>query len=144
MPGEFKSSRGAKAIKCTVRAAEGYMYPMKSSIVFIHKPIMYIKHTDLKSVEFSRIGHGTAGLSRSFDVTLTKLRDESQITFQGIDKEEEECLKSYFKSSGIKTRTIDVETHNEISSESDGGQVREQQRGPGKRKIKAKDVNDID
>ena len=81
MPGEFKSSRDAKAIKCTVRAAEGYIYPMKSSIIFIHKPIMYIKHSDIKSVEFSRVGHGAAGLSRSFDITLTKLREESQITF---------------------------------------------------------------
>ena len=68
MPGEFKSSRGTKAIKCSVKAAEGYLYPMKSSIVFIYKPVMYIKHADIKSAEFSRVGHGSAGLSRSFDI----------------------------------------------------------------------------
>ena len=145
MPGEFKSSRDAKAIKCTVRAAEGYIYPMKSSIIFIHKPIMYIKHSDIKSVEFSRVGHGTAGLSRSFDITLTKLREETQITFQGIDKEEEDCLKNYFKQSGIKTRLVDVETKDPISSDSEGGGGGKiVDRGAGKRKIKKKDVNDID
>lgn len=144
MPGEFKSSRDTKAIKCTVRAAEGYIYPMKSSIVFIHKPIMYIKHADIKSVEFSRVGHGAAGLSRSFDITLTRLKEQSQITFQGIDKEEEDCMKTYFKQSGIRTRTVDVETHALISSDSEGGGGGVQNRGEGKRKIKAKDVNDID
>ena len=61
---------------------------MKSSIVFIHKPVLYIRHSEIKWVEFSRIGQGTAGLSRSFDVTLTKLKDDSNVTFLSIDKEE--------------------------------------------------------
>lgn len=73
VPGDFLSSRGAKAIKCSVKAAEGYLYPLKSSIVFIHKPVLYIRHSELRFVEFSRIGQGSSGLSRSFDVTLTKL-----------------------------------------------------------------------
>lgn len=77
VPGDFQSSRGAKAIKCSVKAAEGHFYPLKSSIVFIHKPVLYIRHSELKYVEFSRVGHGTAGLSRSFDLTLTKLSDDS-------------------------------------------------------------------
>ena len=55
VPGEFESSRGAKAIKCSVRAAEGYLYPLRSSVVFIHKPILYIRHAEIKSVEFSRV-----------------------------------------------------------------------------------------
>lgn len=76
VPGEFQSARGAKAIKCSVRAAEGYLYPLRSSVVFIHKPVLYIKHSELKSVEFSRVGQGTTGVSRSFDITLTKLKDE--------------------------------------------------------------------
>ena len=50
VPGEFKSSRGAKAIKCSVRAAEGFLYPLKSSIVFIHKPVLYLRHSEIKWV----------------------------------------------------------------------------------------------
>ena len=88
VPGEFKSSRGAKAIKCSVRAAEGFLYPLKSSIVFIHKPVLYIRHSEIKWVEFSRVGAGAANLSRSFDVTLTKAKDDTVHTFLSIDKEE--------------------------------------------------------
>lgn len=109
VPGEFESSRGAKAIKCSVRAAEGYLYPLRSSVVFIHKPILYIRHSELKSVEFSRVGHGTTGVSRSFDITLTKLRDDVQTTFLSIDKEEQKVLMAYFKQSGIKTRILDAD-----------------------------------
>ncbi len=70
--GDFQSHRGAKAINCSVKAAEGYLFPLKSSIVFIHKPVMYIRHSELKHVEFSRTGNGP---SRTFDLTLTYLKD---------------------------------------------------------------------
>ena len=94
-----------------MKAAEGFLYPMKSSIVFIHKPVLYIRHSELKYVEFSRVGGGTAGLSRSFDITLTKMRDDSQVTFLSIDKEEQKVLFDYFKNSQVKVRTVDVDTH---------------------------------
>ena len=122
VPGEFESSRGAKAIKCSVRAAEGHLYPLQSSVVFIHKPIHYIRHSELKSVEFSRIGQGTTGVSRSFDITLTKLRDDSQVTFLSIDKEEQKVLMNYFKQSGIKTRILDADgAQREVNFDSEDG-----------------------
>ena len=119
VPGDFMSSRDSKAVKCSVRAAEGYLYPLKSSLVFIHKPILYIRHSELKSVEFSRVGQGTTGVSRSFDITLTKLRDDTQITFLSIDKEEQKVLMSYFKASGIKSRIVDADGgHQNLDSDS--------------------------
>ena len=121
VPGEFRSSRGAKAIKCSLKANEGLLYPLRSSLVFIHKPILYIRHQEIKSVEFSRIGEGTTGVSRSFDVTLTKARDDTQVTFLSIDKEEQKVLMAYFKKSEIKTRITDPDgaQREAIASDSD-------------------------
>lgn len=73
VPGDFKSNKGHKALSCSVKAAEGYLFPLKSSLVFIHKPVIYLRHNDLRHVEFSRTG---AGVSRTFDLTLTKLKDD--------------------------------------------------------------------
>jgi structure-specific recognition protein 1 len=88
IPGEFKSAKGDEAIKCSIKASDGYLYPLKSSLVFIHKPFHYIKLTEIKYVEFSRIGGMGAGMpaSRSFDMTVTCLSDLPAITFGGIDK----------------------------------------------------------
>ena len=102
VPGEFQSHRGAKAISCSVKAAEGYIFPLKSSIVFIHKPVIYIRHSELKHVEFSRFG---AGVSRTFDMTLTKLSDEPSVTFVSIEKDEYNILTTYFKAANIKIKT---------------------------------------
>lgn len=145
MPGEFKSHKGNKAIKCSVRAAEGFLYPLKSSIVFIHKPVMYLRHSEVKCVEFSRVGGGTAGLSRSFDVQLTKLKDDTTIQFHSIDKEEQAVLMKYFKASNIKIRTVDVDTQREVEMDSESGddEVNKpgKEREAGKRKIKTKEVD---
>jgi structure-specific recognition protein 1 len=75
IPGDFRTSKGEDCIKCSVKASDGNLYPLKSSLIFIHKPVIYIKHSEIKFVELSRIGQlGGSGMpSRSFDMTITKL-----------------------------------------------------------------------
>lgn len=101
VPKDFKSHRGSKAISCSVKAAEGYFFPLKSSLVFIHKPVIYIKHTELKHVEFSRLG------ARTFDLTISKLKDEPNVTFLSIEREEYSILVEYFKAAGVKIKSVD-------------------------------------
>lgn len=53
-PGDFRSAMdmNAMAIRCSVKVSEGYLYPLKSSLIFIQKPIIYIKHKDIMYIEF--------------------------------------------------------------------------------------------
>lgn len=80
IPGDYKTTRKEEAIKCSVKASDGYLYPLKNSLIFIHKPVIFIKLREIKFVELSRIG-GSSGApivsSRSFDITITKLKDDS-------------------------------------------------------------------
>lgn len=52
IPGDFRSAKGEDAIKCSVKASDGHLYPLKSSLIFIHKPVIYVKHSEIKFVEF--------------------------------------------------------------------------------------------
>lgn len=99
-----------------MKAFDGYLFPLKSSLVFIHKPIHYIKLAEIKYVEFSRVGGASVGMpaSRSFDMTVTKMKDDTQVTFAGIDKQEHKNLINYLKAKNIKMRSVDVETNREI------------------------------
>jgi structure-specific recognition protein 1 len=128
VPGDFKSSRGAKAFNCSVKAAEGYLFPLKSSLVFIHKPVLYVRHSELKHVEFGRTGQGA---SRTFDLTLTKLKDEPNITFLSIDRDEQQALVSYFKAAGVKMKTVD-----------EGGNKQELKDSPQKKDHEMNDYDD--
>ena len=114
IPGEFRSTHQEQAVKCSVKAQDGYLYPMKSSLIFIHKPVIYIKFTEIKHIEFSRIEQGATS-SKSFDVTVTRIKDDTSVSFAGIEKTEQKKLTDYFKSKGIKLRTIDIETNQQIA-----------------------------
>lgn len=108
IPGDFKSGVDDKsqAISCSVKVSEGFLYPLKTSLIFIQKPIMYIKHKEIKYVEFSRIGHTTGGTGRSFDFSIVKIDSESNVdsTFKNVDKNELKVMIKYFKDAGIKMR----------------------------------------
>lgn len=107
VPGDhFKSSKGAKAVSCSVKAADGYLYPLKSSLVFIHKPVMYIRHTEIHHVEFGRTG---SGAQRTFDLTLITIKGDQNVTFLSIEKDEQKGLVEYFKAANIKMKIVDPE-----------------------------------
>lgn len=88
VPGEFRNSRAAKSVNCSVRANEGLLFPLKSSLVFIHNPVLYVRHAELKHAEFSRTGAHAGAASRTFDLMLTRLKDEPPVTFLGIERSE--------------------------------------------------------
>lgn len=92
--------------------SEGFLYPLKTSLIFIQKPIIYIKHKEIKYVEFSRIGGSTGGTGRSFDFNIVKLEADASVdhSFKNVDKKELKSLTSYFKSAGIKMRQLDPDT----------------------------------
>jgi structure-specific recognition protein 1 len=136
IPGEFRSAKNDEAIKCSVKASDGHLYPLKSSLLFIHKPVIYIKLSEIKYVEFSRVGGMGAGgpSSRSFDMKVTKINDEQSITFSSIEKQEHKNLMSYLKAKGIKMRSVDVDNNKEIDLSDEGAESEEDSEEPKKKK----------
>ncbi len=65
---------------------------------------MYIRHSELRHVEFSRTGAG-----RTFDFTISKLKDDQPVTFLSIDRDEHKILVEYFKTANVKMKTVDNE-----------------------------------
>lgn len=108
---DFKSSEGANAIICSVKAAVevGYLYPLQSSLVFIFKPVMYIRLNNLRHVEFCRIG---VGAKKTFDLTLTTIKGDQNVTFFSIEKCEQKALSEYFKRYDIKVRAAGPQPSN--------------------------------
>lgn len=68
LPDGFKSSKDELAVKCSSKAYDGYLFPMNTSFMFIHKPVTYIKHSNVASVELSRITDHSS--SKTFDISI--------------------------------------------------------------------------
>ena len=81
------------------------MYPLRKSLLFLHKPVAYIRHDDIQHTEFARVSEFAAHSSRSFDLTVvTKKAD--YITFSGLEKAEYSVLLEYFKAKNVKVKTV--------------------------------------
>jgi structure-specific recognition protein 1 len=107
IPSGFKSVKDTEAIKCSVRAQDGYLYPLQKSFLFIHKPVAYMRHDDILHLEFSRISEFTAA-GRSFDINIIS-KKSGTMSFTGIDKQEYKPIIEYLKTKKLKIRNADEE-----------------------------------
>ncbi|OAG31632.1 structure-specific recognition protein 1 [Nematocida displodere] len=104
--GAFSTMMGGKALKCSSKANEGYLYPLKAGLLFIPK-IAYIKYTDIDAIEFSRVNLSTR-TAKTFDLRLA-MHDNKSHMFNGIQKAEFSAFEGYMTSKGIKCRSEVVE-----------------------------------
>jgi structure-specific recognition protein 1 len=52
IPGNFKTTQGQSSLKCTVGSQVGHLFMMNKSMLFINKPVIYIRLADVARVEF--------------------------------------------------------------------------------------------
>lgn len=52
IPGSFKTTQGHSSLKCTVGSQEGHLFMMNKSMIFIKKPVIYIRIGEIARVEF--------------------------------------------------------------------------------------------
>lgn len=71
---------------------------MSSAFMFIPKPVTYLKHSNIASVQLSRI---VDSQSKTFDLSL-ETKDETLLNLQGIDKTELNFLFKYLKEKNIR------------------------------------------
>lgn len=88
IPGKFANASQQACLSCSVRANEGLLYPLEKQFVFIHKPAIGVRFSEIESVEFQRYAGGQ-GSTRNFDLQVNlKASDTAnkEYTFSGIDR----------------------------------------------------------
>lgn len=110
----FKSTLDEQCVKCSVKAQEGLLYPLVKSILFIHKPVVYIKHDEIKQIRFTRLELSKRKTVRTFDLLVVCKSSQSNYEFTGIRTDEFDRLKEYFTKVGIQ---IVAEEISEIGAE---------------------------
>ena len=109
VPGAFKSViSGHPAIKCTIKANEGALYPLEKNFMFIPKPTLLIPHSDIAQCVFSRVGGPTSsfgGNPRSFDFKISVRGTGTEHVFSNIAKEELDTLVEYLRAKQLPFST---------------------------------------
>ncbi|KAA1077388.1 FACT complex subunit [Puccinia graminis f. sp. tritici] len=110
-PQNFSSANGQSAIKCNMKANEGLLYFLDKYVLCISKQSILINLADLHSVKFARVG-GALQSGRTFDLVMTK-KDEVDLQFSSLSREEHPVIESYFETKGKK---IENEMNEDILS----------------------------
>lgn len=123
IPGKFKTTTGHSGIKCNVSHLEGHLFFLSSSMIFIKKPVLYMKLSEIVRIEFLRV---TGGISmKNFDFEVVMKNGHSQ-TFSGVSKLELESIKAYFEKKNIKVVNIKEQEPDLGSEEDDAGIIRDE------------------
>lgn len=94
----YRSGKGQPSIKASIKAQTGEMYPLNKSIVFVHKPTIYLRHSDIERVDFLR----ASTTNRLFDLKFNIKAYKKPLELGSIDKEEIERLDEYFKERQLE------------------------------------------
>lgn len=92
---------------CSLKAADGLLFPLERGLIFIHKPVVYISVSDIKEVGVTRVTD--TNLQRSFDLNIITRKEEYQ--FISIERSEYELLVQYLTNKKIKVKNIDEGTN---------------------------------
>lgn len=102
-PGAFQSRYLQAGVPCSVKASEGYLFPLDRCFLFVTKPTLYIPYSEISSVVMSRTGGGVSA-SRTFDLEVNVIGSNQPHVFSNIDREEQEFIESFCKEKGVKVK----------------------------------------
>ncbi|KAL8528300.1 hypothetical protein ACS0TY_005925 [Phlomoides rotata] len=106
-PGKFRSDQHSYAVKSSLKAEDGVLYPLEKSFFFLPKPPTLILHDEIEYVEFER--HNAGGSNMHYFDLLIRLKTEQEHIFRNIHRTEYHKLFEYFKDKGLKMMNLGSE-----------------------------------
>ncbi|KAJ2004716.1 FACT complex subunit [Coemansia thaxteri] len=99
--GGFGGYHGSQGIKASLKANEGTLYPLDKGFLFAPKPTLFISHSEISSIVFSRVEASSSNKMRTFDLKFN-MHGAQDYQFVSINREEHASLEEYMSKHGIK------------------------------------------
>ncbi|CAN0890438.1 FACT complex subunit SSRP1 [Linum grandiflorum] len=103
-PGKFRSCQDGYAVKSSLKAEDGLLYPLEKSFFFLPKPPTLILHEEIDYVEFER--HAAGGSNMQYFDFLVKLKTEQEHLFRNIQRNEYHNLFEFVRGKGLKVMNL--------------------------------------
>ncbi|KAI3520826.1 hypothetical protein L1887_10278 [Cichorium endivia] len=103
-PGKFRSCQDGYAVKSSLKAEDGVLYPLEKSFFFLPKPPTLILHDEIDYVEFER--HAAGGSNMHYFDLLIRLKTEQEHLFRNIQRNEYHNLFDFISSKGLKIMNL--------------------------------------
>ncbi|XP_015879450.1 FACT complex subunit SSRP1 [Ziziphus jujuba] len=103
-PGKFRSCQDGYAVKSSLKAEDGVLYPLEKSFFFLPKPPTLILHDEIDYVEFER--HAAGGSNMHYFDLLIRLKTEQEHLFRNIQRNEYHNLFDFISEKGLKIMNL--------------------------------------
>ncbi|XP_022774469.1 FACT complex subunit SSRP1-like [Durio zibethinus] len=103
-PGKFRSCQDGYAVKSSLKAEDGVLYPLEKSFFFLPKPPTLILHEEIDYVEFER--HAAGGSNMHYFDLLIRLKTEQEHLFRNIQRNEYHNLFDFISLKGLKIMNL--------------------------------------
>ncbi|XP_027075322.2 FACT complex subunit SSRP1-like [Coffea arabica] len=103
-PGKFRSCQDGYAVKSSLKAEDGVLYPLEKSFFFLPKPPTLILHEEIDYLEFQR--HSAGGSNMHYFDLLIRLKTEQEHLFRNIQRNEYHSLFDFISSKGLKIMNL--------------------------------------
>ncbi|KAK4834438.1 hypothetical protein QYF36_022701 [Acer negundo] len=114
-PGKFRSAQDGYAVKSSLKAEDGVLYPLEKSFFFLPKPPTLILHEEIDYVEFER--HAAGGSNMHYFDLLIRLKTEQEHLFRNIQRNEYHNLFDFISGKGLKIMNLgDMKTADGVAA----------------------------
>lgn len=100
---DFMTHRNQFGIKCSIKAAEGFLYCLEKAFMFVPKPATYVSYDQTSSIVFSRVSGAVSALS-TFDIAVHMKNGGPPHSFSNINREDLKALEGFFKLKGLRVK----------------------------------------
>ena len=111
----FKSDKNYDCIKCSLKQNDGLLYPFEKSIIFIHKPTVLLRYSDVEAVEYGRYKTDQHSATKNFDLKFilkSNLQsiygDVKEFEFAGIERQEFSNIHTFLKSKKMNVEEVET------------------------------------
>jgi len=100
---DLKTKNNTHCLRCTYKAQHGHLFPLKKSMIFITKPVLWIRYDEIETVEFVK------GMSRarSFDLRVY-ISGKTAVEFLQMERGDGEELMRFLRSVNVSIANEDV------------------------------------
>ncbi|KAJ8775142.1 hypothetical protein K2173_020146 [Erythroxylum novogranatense] len=114
-PGKFRSCQDGYAVKSSLKAEDGLLYPLEKSFFFLPKPPTLILHEEIDYVEFER--HAAGGSNMHYFDLLIRLKTEQEHLFRNIQRNEYHNLFDFISGKGLRIMNLgEMQTANGVAA----------------------------
>ncbi|CAM8947340.1 unnamed protein product [Rhodiola kirilowii] len=100
-PGKYRSCLDAYVVKSSLKAEDGFLYPLEKSFFFLPKPPTLILHEEIDYVEFESHAGGTS----NYDL-LIRLKTQQEHLFCNIERNEYRILFNFISGKGLIIKNL--------------------------------------